>query len=355
MLSRGWREGVARPESPGLAPIVAGAAVNLRESLCVIAVMQRERRIPQDSMPQTVMRLVENLSDFKDWEGDVLRLSQEIAQEIGAVVLRAIDDHLMSEREEGLRLIGTRERTITTRFGPLKIERRLYRDGEGNYHFLLDEALELPPSKMRKAKRLILEADGVVVSLQRKKKKRKEVKLAFSYEGWEECSPGRFRTLEKTVHSGFSPTEEFWREFSVSLACRYDLSSVEDVVLGGDGASWVRGGNKLFPKSTYQLDRFHLARELKRALDAGSAKAAYSRACEGDLKAADKILAQAQEGAAEEEAEKIAQTRRYLASNREGLADWRIGREGAEDLRGLGTAEGGNGVIVERAMYGNAK
>jgi hypothetical protein len=95
-----------------------------------------------------------------------------------------------------------------------------------------------------------------------------------------------------------------------------------------------------FPKSTYQLDRFHLARELKRALDAGSAKAAYSKACEGDLKAADKILAQAQEGAAEEEAEKIAQTRRYLASNREGLADWRIGREGAEDLRGLGTAEG---------------
>lgn len=363
-----------------------------------------------DSIPQTLLRLVEGLSDFTDWEEDVLRLSQEIAQEIASMVLRTIDEKLMNEREVGLRLIGTRERTITTRFGPLTVERRLYRDKEGNYHFLLDEALglesrrgctpslehlsnlissyvpfrvashiisqfisgapahaslhavvqrtgqekkaderekaralfedgELPASKMRKADRLIVEADGVMVSLQREKKRRKEMKLAFSYEGWEPCSRDRYRTVGKTVHSGFSPTELFWQGFSVSLAQRYDLSSIKDVVLGGDGASWVRGGNKLFPKSTYQLDRFHLKRALKRALDGAEAARAYRKACDGDLNGADAILARSQECAPEERAETIAETRRYLASNADGLPDWRKSRQ-EEGLRGLGAAEG---------------
>jgi hypothetical protein len=363
-----------------------------------------------NSIPQTVLSLVEGLSDFAKWEEEVLRLSQEIAQEIASMALRAIDEELMNEREKSLRLIGTRERTITTRFGPLTIERRLYRDKQGEYHFLLDEALglesrqsctpslehlsnlissyvpfrvashiisrfiseapahatihamvqrtgrekkaderekaralfedgELPTSKMRKTDRLIIEADGVVVSLQREKKRRKEMKLAFSYEGWEPCSRDRYRTVEKTVHSGFAPTGAFWQGFSVSLAERYDLSSIADVVLGGDGASWVRGGNKLFPKSTYQLDRFHLNRALKRALDGAQAARAYQKACDGDLNGADTILARSQEVAPEEKAETIEETRRYLASNSDGLPDWRRER-GEEGLRGLGAAEG---------------
>lgn len=362
-----------------------------------------------DSIPQTVLRLVENLSDFKDWEEDVLKLSQEIAQEIASMVMRAIDDQLMGGREKSLRLVGKRERTITTRFGPLKMERRLYRDDAGEYHFLLDEALglepgstctpslehlstliashvpfrvassiiscfisqapthssihkalgrtgrekstdeekkrralledgELPPRGDRKAKRLILEADGVVVSLQREKKRRREMKLAFSYEGWEPAGKDRFRTTNKTIHSGFSPTDEFWWDFSLSLAGRYDLASVEEFVLGGDGASWVKGGGKLIPVKAYQLDRFHLARALKRALGAGAGKA-YRLACDGDFEAADGILEQAESSAGDEERQRIAETRQYLASNRSGLADWRKGRD-EEGLRGLGAAEG---------------
>jgi len=363
-----------------------------------------------DSIPQTVLRLVENLSDFKDWEEDVLLLSQEIAQEIASTVLTAMDDQLMKDRGSGLRLVGKRERTLTTRFGPLRIERRLYRDENGGYHFLLDEALglepgaactpslahlstliashvpfrvaslisshfisqapthgsihkavvrtgreksadeeekrralledgELPPGGSRKAKRLILEADGVVVSLQREKKRRREMKLAFSYEGWEPAGRGRFRTTNKTVHSGFSPTEEFWWDFSLSLSERYDLSSVEEFILGGDGASWVKGGGNLIPVKTYQLDRFHLARALRRALGGADAGKAYRLACGGDWKAADGILARAENEASDERRQVIADTRRYLASNRDGLADWRKGR-GEEGLRGMGTAEG---------------
>jgi hypothetical protein len=363
-----------------------------------------------DSIPHSVLRLLEGLDDFKDWEQEVLQLSQEMAQQMASLVLRAIDDGLMRDRDESLRLVGKRERNLMTRFGPLKISRRLYRDREGGYHFLLDEALglapgaactpslehianlvsscapfrqssdiisrfigcapthtclhrmvqragsdkneeekkrsrslfedgELPSSDMRTADRLMLEADGVVVSLQREKKRRREMKLAFSYEGLAECGKGRFRTIEKMVHAGFSPTEEFWQGFSVELASRYDLANVGEVILGGDGASWVKGGGKLIRVDAYQLDRFHLSRALKRALGAG-AKAAYRKAQEGDWKAADEILLRARAQATDEEAERMDETRRYLASNRDGLADWRLGREGSGDLRGLGAAEG---------------
>lgn len=103
----------------------------------------------------------------------------------------------------------------------------------------------LPSKGDRKAGRLLLEADGMVVSLQREKKSRREMKLAFSYEGWEPAGEGRFRTVAKTVNSGFSPTDEFWWDFSLSLAERYDLAAVEEFVLGSDGASWVKGGAKL--------------------------------------------------------------------------------------------------------------
>lgn len=363
-----------------------------------------------DSIPQKVLGLMESLADFKEWEQSVLELSQEIAQQIASMLLKAIDEHLMEDREGGLRLVGKRKRTVLTRFGPLEIERRLYRDEHGKHHFLLDEALglepgagctpslehlanrlsshvpfrvasdtisrfitcapthaclhrmvqrtgneksaeeearrralfedgELPPSEMRTAERLMLEADGVVVSLQREKKRRREMKFAFAYEGLAECGKGRYRTLEKRVHSGFSPTDEFWQGFSVELASRYDLAGVGEVILGGDGASWIKGGGKLFPVDRYQLDRFHLSRALKRALGAG-ANEAYRKACEGDLEATDEILERAQAEASEEESAVIAQTRRYLASNAEGLADWRTGREDAGNLRGLGAAEG---------------
>ena len=40
-----------------------------------------------NSIPQTVLSLVEGLSDFAKWEEEVLRLSQEIAQEIASMAV----------------------------------------------------------------------------------------------------------------------------------------------------------------------------------------------------------------------------------------------------------------------------
>lgn len=201
---------------------------------------------------------------------------------------------------------------------------------------------EPPPSRMRKARRLMIEADGVSIALQRQKNRRRtELKLAVAYEGWEPAGSGRFRTVEKMVHSGLSTGEVFWRDFSVSLASKYDLKGVEELVLGGDGASWIRAGGHLFPIKRFQLDRFHLKRALRTALGPGNEKVrlAYRNACRGDHRRADEILEHAQSSARGEKKDRIGQVRRYLASNRDGLADWRDEDEKAQGERGMGTIE----------------
>ena len=375
-----------------------------------------------ESIPQIVDRLVESMEDFSSWEDEVHELSLETTQELAAMLLKAIDDVLMEDREEGLSVVGKRKLTILTMFGSLTIERRLYRDGEGNYRFLLDEAIglpsgsrfsarlsemalelssrtpfrfaakvisrfikekishmtlhnmvsscgddkneeeeqkrialfqdgERPPSENREADRLMVEADGVGIALQREKKKRAEIKLAVAYEGWEPAGKDKFRTLGKTVHSGLCPGEEFWQDFSVTLASKYRLSGVRELILGGDGAPWITSGGSLFPFETFQLDRFHLARALRTALgpDNEKVRAAYRSACEGDADKVYEMLEEAEASSEGKEKDRIRKVRTYIENNRAGLADWRQGRETDEKARGMGTIEtNGDKILANR-------
>ena len=48
---------------------------------------------------------------------------------------------------------------------------------------------------------------------------------------------------------------------------RFQLNQAELVLIGGDGASWIKEGAKnYFPNSIYQLCKFHLERKLKQTL-----------------------------------------------------------------------------------------
>ncbi len=47
------------------------------------------------------------------------------------------------------------------------------------------ESGEIPQGEGKQVSRLIIEADGVILSLQREKERRAEVKLGIAYEGWE--------------------------------------------------------------------------------------------------------------------------------------------------------------------------
>ncbi len=61
--------------------------------------------------------------------------------------LQRLDDQLLEQKPKGWQVVGKRRRTVVTRFGEVCIERRLYRDKQGEGHFLLDKAIGLLPQQ----------------------------------------------------------------------------------------------------------------------------------------------------------------------------------------------------------------
>lgn len=206
----------------------------------------------------------------------------------------------------------------------------------------------IPESKGRVVPYLFVEADGTNIALQREEARRAEVKAGVAYEGWQEVSKDRHRVTRKTVYSGIMNGDRFWEGFSLTLAKKYDLSRVGRVIVGGDGAPWVKDGAELLG-GIYQLDRFHLKRALNQTLGDGLAMEVYQACVKGEIDKVERILMQAQQEATVEGAKEVARLRGYLMENSFGLRDYRI-EVGGDGLRGLGTIEGNVDKLVANRM-----
>lgn len=203
----------------------------------------------------------------------------------------------------------------------------------------------------RKVPHLFVESDGVSIALQRERERRGEIKVGIAYEGWQGVGgEGRHRLLEKTSYLGMMDGDRFWEGFSLTLVKKYDLGSVGHIVVGGDGARWVREGVEMLGAS-YQLDRFHLRRALLRGLrgDMGLAEKVYRACIKGEVMVADKLLMQEQARCDTEQAWEMAQLRGYLLDNAWGLKDYRLNLD-LEGLRGLGAIEGNVDKLVATRM-----
>lgn len=214
------------------------------------------------------------------------------------------------------------------------------------------ETGEIPAGEGKKVARLMVEADGVMLSLQREKERKAEVKVGIAYEGWEMVSRDRYRTVNKTVFAGVTGGDTFWAGMSLKLQKRYDLSSVGETIVGGDGAGWIKEGAR-YINGRFQLDRYHLNRELTTALGRDKeTKEKVWRACEqGDVKNAIQIMADAAGQARGEQAKRINQAYHYLYDNRSGLADYRLKLgENGTGLRRTGAMEGNIDKLVVRRM-----
>jgi len=118
---------------------------------------------------------------------------------------------------------------------------------------------------------LYAEADGVWVHLQDKNKpgrKRAEVKVGIMYTGKKAIARDRFACENKVVLTQLGGTTEDWhlkwRELADST---YNLSAAQLLVVGGDGATWVRQSfDDVSGKQMALLDRFHLVRAVHQAL-----------------------------------------------------------------------------------------
>jgi hypothetical protein len=209
----------------------------------------------------------------------------------------------------------------------------------------------LPTSEDRKVSRLMIEADGVFLSLQREVARKAEVKLGIAYEGWKKVGKDRYSTVNKTLHADITGTNTFWAGMTLKLHQRYDLSRTNYVV-GGDGAPWIKKGSEYFG-GQYQLCRYHLNRALCSTLGHDrKLLASVQQACTRD-KFADVLvrLKETADRAPGDKAREIRRLIRYISANASGLKDYRetIGQHDSM-LRRTGAIEGNIDKVIVRRM-----
>ena len=214
------------------------------------------------------------------------------------------------------------------------------------------ETGEIPASEGKQVARLMVEADGVMLSLQREKERKTEVKLGIAYEGWENTSKDRYKTVNKTIFAEVTGGDTFWAGMSLKLQKRYDLSGIRETIVGGDGATWVKEGAS-YINGHFQLDHYHLNKELTAALGQDKkTKGKVWQACLcGDAETGLQIMAETLKQSKGEQAQRIAKAYHYLKANRDGIADYRmkLGEEG-KGLRRTGAMEGNVDKLVVRRM-----
>ena len=352
----------------------------------------------------SICTLIKEGTDCKSIEKEVFAFACKIASGLFSQIISVIDETLLKDKDKDLRVVGFREKTVEMLFGRLTIKRRLYRNNNGSYRFLLDEALGLGKSQrisptlaeasavlathmpFRKvseviglllpthishmvvynhfekvaealdeqdrlraknlfedgviehpgtkvSEKLFIEADGLFIHLQRESKRKAELKLGVSYEGLAPINKDRYKTVSKVAVAGMLTAEEFWRRFSERLYRSYDVAETNAVYIGGDGARWIKGGCDLFKHATFTLDRFHLNREIMRALPTALHAEAFHLAAQADMEGLDALFEQAKTNASESQAKRIKKARAYIFANKDGLK-----KELPE--RGLGTMEG---------------
>ncbi|HHY34982.1 MAG TPA: ISLre2 family transposase [Firmicutes bacterium] len=120
------------------------------------------------------------------------------------------------------------------------------------------------PDGKRQVPVLFVEVDGYWVSMQ--KEKDREVRMMVSDEGWKPRTPGsdEYELVNKSHYLETDmQREDFWDKASRHLYSMYDIDEKTLVIINGDRAKWIRKGVEYFPKAIYQVDRYHLKRELR--------------------------------------------------------------------------------------------
>lgn len=208
----------------------------------------------------------------------------------------------------------------------------------------------------REVERLYIEADGVYVRLQRQPQRHLELRSAIAYEGWERLTTTReaYRLRGKRVYCHAVQPLPFWEGASLAWARRWDVSRVREVIIGGDGAGWIRAGTEEFPTAVWHLDNFHLARACGRAYGAQVGQGLYGALREGQAAEVEEWLQQAplREG---KQAQRDSRWVKKVARERWGL-DWRV-RLGvaAQEARGLGCIEGNQAHLLAVRMKGKGR
>ena len=173
---------------------------------------------------------------------------------------------------------------------------------------------------------LFEEMDGVWLRMQdphHKKAPKQEMKVFTMYEGWEAASPKRSRLVNKMMLAGMEKSDRFHQKREALIEKIYDADEIGQRILNGDGGSWIK--EPYDPETIFQLDRFHIYREIKQKIRDVEAQKQIKELLEE--KKVDEMLeyiliyADSIESDDEKDkgSEKARELYRYLWNNREGL------------------------------------
>jgi hypothetical protein len=84
----------------------------------------------------------------ENWEEECYQIGCKVAKKVASQYLQETEQKLFDKRDKALRMKDIKQRTILTRFGEIAIQRRLYRNKNGEYCFLLDEYMNWRPNQL---------------------------------------------------------------------------------------------------------------------------------------------------------------------------------------------------------------
>ena len=97
-----------------------------------------------------------------------------------------------------------------------------------------------------------------------KKAPKQEMKVFTMYEGWDADSPKRSRLVNKKMLAGMEKSGQFHQKREALIEKVYEADEIGQRILNGDGGSWIK--EDYDPEVIFQLDRFHIYREIKKKI-----------------------------------------------------------------------------------------
>ena len=212
---------------------------------------------------------------------------------------------------------------------------------------------------------VIVEVDGTPIHLQKKDRKlyrrrMAEVRLGVAYTGWERRYRGgngkQVRLKDKYVYGEVGTDGNgFMERLSSTCEERYGISKAKVSLVGGDGAWWIREGQRdWFPNSQLCLCKYHLQKALTDTL--GYSKEIRNHIkrliAKKDLLGVKKVLDKERIKAwmDEKKTEKIAKLKGYLIDNWEAIDGVRKAKKKnphlKSKLRNTGAIEGNIDKVI---------
>jgi len=176
----------------------------------------------------------------------------------------------------------------------------------------------------KESKIIFMEADGVYLNIQKNKKKAKsqELKVSTVYSGWNNDGKSLY---EKKVMAGMEPAKIFNQKTEALIQSVYNIDEAELRVLNGDGAGWIK--NTTESDRIYQLDRFHIKKEIRRCIPENNIRKIIINKFEnsdidGMLEDIVKYINSIDDGTNSKKLDRANNLYRYLFNNYEGLLPW---------------------------------